>query len=117
MIVICEECGKKYRIDPDKIKGAQASFDCKACRHRITVRKPEEESPPLPAAPEPPAAEPESPDRETASPPPPSPSSPAPSIGSLPATSGSAGTSSRTIGAPDTIRSRSSCPRSPTLLP
>lgn len=39
MIVICEECGKKYKIDPEKIKGEQARFKCKACSHIITVKK------------------------------------------------------------------------------
>ncbi len=41
MIVICEECGKKYKIDPAKIKGEQARFKCKTCSHIITV-KPQE---------------------------------------------------------------------------
>jgi predicted Zn finger-like uncharacterized protein len=40
MIVICEECGKKYRIDPSKIKGKAASFKCRACAHVIMVSKP-----------------------------------------------------------------------------
>ena len=39
MIVICEECGKKYKIDPAKIKGEQARFKCKACSHIISVKK------------------------------------------------------------------------------
>ena len=42
MIVICEECGKKYQIDPGKIKGTQARFKCKSCNQLITVIKPEE---------------------------------------------------------------------------
>jgi len=37
MIVFCEECGKKYRIDPAKIKGTAASFKCRSCSHRIVV--------------------------------------------------------------------------------
>lgn len=41
MIVICEECGKKYRIDPSKIKGSAASFKCRMCSHVIVVSKPE----------------------------------------------------------------------------
>ena len=45
MIVICEECGKKYRIDPSKIKGKAASFKCRACAHVIMVSKPEPELP------------------------------------------------------------------------
>ena len=41
MIVICEECGKKYRLDAAKIKGAAARFKCRACTHMITVSKPQ----------------------------------------------------------------------------
>lgn len=40
MIIICEECGKKYRIDVTKIKGAAARFKCRVCTHMITVAKP-----------------------------------------------------------------------------
>jgi len=40
MVVICEECGKKYRIDAGKIKGKTAGFNCKVCQHRITISKP-----------------------------------------------------------------------------
>lgn len=54
MIVICEECGKKYRIDPAKIKGKAASFKCRACTHLIVVSKPNsapaEPSPPQPTS-------------------------------------------------------------------
>lgn len=45
MIIICEECGKKYRIDPSKIKGQTAKFRCKACNHILTVSKPEIKTP------------------------------------------------------------------------
>ena len=41
MIVICEECGKKYRVDSAKIKGQAASFRCRTCSHVIVVSKPE----------------------------------------------------------------------------
>jgi predicted Zn finger-like uncharacterized protein len=41
MIVICEECGRKYRIDPAKIQGRAASFKCRQCAHLIMVHKPE----------------------------------------------------------------------------
>lgn len=51
MIIICEECGKKYRIDPSKIKGKAASFKCRACSHHIVVSKPETPAEPAPAAP------------------------------------------------------------------
>jgi predicted Zn finger-like uncharacterized protein len=42
MIVICEECGKKYRIDSSKIKGAAARFKCRVCTHMIMVSKPQD---------------------------------------------------------------------------
>lgn len=45
MIVICEECGKKYRIDPERIKGKEGRFRCKACGHIVRVVKPEPEAP------------------------------------------------------------------------
>ena len=41
MIVICEDCGKKYRIDPERIKGDRAKFKCKNCGHIIAVSKPQ----------------------------------------------------------------------------
>ncbi|CAB1063288.1 hypothetical protein D1BOALGB6SA_8071 [Olavius sp. associated proteobacterium Delta 1] len=50
MIVICEDCGKKYRIDPAKIKGKAASFKCRACAHLIVVSK-AKLPPPEPVAP------------------------------------------------------------------
>lgn len=56
MIVICEECGKKYRIDPAKIKGKAASFKCRACTHLIVVSKPD--SPPSEPAASQPASKP-----------------------------------------------------------
>jgi predicted Zn finger-like uncharacterized protein len=37
MIVICEECGKKYRVNPSNIKGKAASFKCHICSHVIMV--------------------------------------------------------------------------------
>ena len=52
MIVICEECGKKYRIDPVKVKGRAASFKCRSCAHLIVVSKPQT-PPPETAAPKP----------------------------------------------------------------
>lgn len=39
MIVICEECGKKYRVDSTKIKGKTASFKCHICSHVIMAYK------------------------------------------------------------------------------
>jgi HAMP domain-containing protein len=40
MIIICEECGKKYEIDPSRIKGRAAGFKCRFCTHFIVVPKP-----------------------------------------------------------------------------
>ena len=45
MIVICEPCGKKYRIDASKIKGTAARFKCRVCTHMIMVSKPQPASP------------------------------------------------------------------------
>ena len=39
MVVICEECGLKYQIDPTKIKGEKARFKCKGCSTSIVVDK------------------------------------------------------------------------------
>jgi predicted Zn finger-like uncharacterized protein len=69
MIVICEECGKKYDIDAERIKGREAKAKCKACGHLITVTKKEvissaaspsrvKEVAPRPRRPEPTAPEP-----------------------------------------------------------
>ncbi len=46
MIVICEECGKRYQIDAGRIKGQQARFNCKGCGHTVKVIKPVEEEAP-----------------------------------------------------------------------
>jgi hypothetical protein len=40
VIVICEECGRKYRVDPERILGRAAGFGCRSCGHRIRVVKP-----------------------------------------------------------------------------
>ena len=50
MIVICEECGKKYDIDAARIKGLEARAKCKACGHIIIITRKETK----PAAPSPP---------------------------------------------------------------
>ena len=39
MIVFCEECGGKYRVDPSKIKGKEAKGKCRSCGHVITITK------------------------------------------------------------------------------
>ncbi len=40
MLVICEDCAKKYHIDEKRLKSAKAKFSCKACGHIIIVEKP-----------------------------------------------------------------------------
>ncbi len=40
MLVICEDCAKKYNIDETKIKGESARFACRECGHIIVVKKP-----------------------------------------------------------------------------
>jgi len=45
MIISCEECGKKYRIDPSKVSEEGMNFNCKACNHVITISKPETRPP------------------------------------------------------------------------
>jgi DNA-directed RNA polymerase subunit RPC12/RpoP len=52
VIVICEECGKKYRVDPDRIMGRAAGFSCRSCGHRIRVTKPDAAEAPTPHPPE-----------------------------------------------------------------
>ncbi len=48
MLVICEDCAKKYDIDATKIKGDKAQFACKECGHIIVVEKPEPQPEPAP---------------------------------------------------------------------
>jgi len=40
MIRVCNSCGKKYRIDPEKMDKDEATFKCVGCGATITVRKP-----------------------------------------------------------------------------
>jgi hypothetical protein len=40
LLCICEDCGKKYRVDTVKIKGRAASFTCRSCGHQIVVTRP-----------------------------------------------------------------------------
>ncbi len=42
MLVICEECAKKYDIDETRIQRDRAQFSCKECGHIIVVEKPKE---------------------------------------------------------------------------
>ncbi len=47
MLVICEDCAKKYNIDESKIQGKRARFICKECGHIIIVDKPETSGTPV----------------------------------------------------------------------
>jgi len=40
MLVICEDCAKKYNVDESRIKGEKARFSCYECGHIIVVKKP-----------------------------------------------------------------------------
>ncbi len=42
MIINCEECGTRYRLDESKIKGKSVKAKCKECGHVMQVSKPEE---------------------------------------------------------------------------
>lgn len=39
MLIICEDCAKRYNIDESRIKGNRARFTCKECGHIIIVDK------------------------------------------------------------------------------
>jgi len=39
MLVICEDCAKKYNIDESRIKGRRARFTCNECGHIIIIDK------------------------------------------------------------------------------
>jgi methyl-accepting chemotaxis protein len=40
MDIICDSCGKKYRVDETKMKGESAKVKCKACNNIMVVTKP-----------------------------------------------------------------------------
>jgi len=42
MLVFCEECGRKYLLDNEKIEGTEARFKCESCDHLIVAKKPED---------------------------------------------------------------------------
>ncbi|MDX1707364.1 MAG: cache domain-containing protein [Desulfobacterales bacterium] len=59
MDIICDECGKKYRVDETKMKGQKAKVKCKACQNIMVVTKPASELPEEPSlAPEIPGEQP-----------------------------------------------------------
>jgi hypothetical protein len=37
MIIFCEECGEKYILEPDKVKGTELIFICRICNDIISV--------------------------------------------------------------------------------
>lgn len=43
MDIICDACGKKYRVDETKMKGEKAKVKCKACDNIMVVTKPAHE--------------------------------------------------------------------------
>lgn len=45
MLVICEDCAKKYNIDETQIEGDKAKFTCNGCDHIIVVEKPQAAAP------------------------------------------------------------------------
>ena len=51
MEISCDACGKKYRIDETKMKGAMARVKCKACNNLMVVTKPRPEEITEPPAP------------------------------------------------------------------
>ncbi|MBW1989705.1 MAG: HAMP domain-containing protein [Deltaproteobacteria bacterium] len=54
ILVSCEQCGKKYKIDPAKMEDDELIFNCTGCQKAITVHKPsgtEETTPPPPESP------------------------------------------------------------------
>jgi methyl-accepting chemotaxis protein len=55
MDVVCDKCGKRYRVDEEKIKGEVAKFKCRACENSVVVHKPKPapEVAPRPAEPSP----------------------------------------------------------------
>jgi len=51
MIIECPECGKKYKLDPEKIPEKGAKITCPACNHSFMVRKKKETETPQVKAP------------------------------------------------------------------
>lgn len=42
MVIICEECGKRYKIDEEKLVKARTLFNCPNCKSAIEVLKPKQ---------------------------------------------------------------------------
>jgi predicted Zn finger-like uncharacterized protein len=43
MIVTCESCKTKFRLDPSRLKGEKSKVRCSRCSHVFTVQRPQEE--------------------------------------------------------------------------
>ena len=43
MIVTCESCRTKFRLDPSRLKGEKSKVRCSRCSHVFTVQRPQEE--------------------------------------------------------------------------
>jgi hypothetical protein len=41
MVIFCEECGEKYILEADEVKGVELIFICRICNDIITVPKQE----------------------------------------------------------------------------
>jgi predicted Zn finger-like uncharacterized protein len=50
MLIICEDCARRYNIDESRIKGNRARFTCKECGHIIIVEKSDLDRPLISAA-------------------------------------------------------------------
>lgn len=51
MVIICEECGKKYQVDNEKVKGKRTEFKCKKCGNLMTATQSSPKDPKLPKTP------------------------------------------------------------------
>jgi methyl-accepting chemotaxis protein len=45
MIIMCEKCEKKFRVDPERITGEQARFRCRNCGNIMIVSRPAPQEP------------------------------------------------------------------------
>ena len=52
MDIICDACGKKYRVDETKMKGESAKVKCKACNNIMVISKPKPAPPSTPSGPQ-----------------------------------------------------------------
>ncbi|MCA9562721.1 MAG: zinc-ribbon domain-containing protein, partial [Myxococcales bacterium] len=46
----CDNCGQRYNIDDSKLVGRTMRFNCKSCRHTISVSSPGSVAPPVEAS-------------------------------------------------------------------